>query len=99
MAIPIIQPTLDPVTSESFEVTGDRLPATVIVNGMSPTEEIGVEINNGFGWEAIRFGATDFKITYETAHTTVIQSRARLRIVKPATLNPVGVGLSVKDNV
>lgn len=99
MAIPIIKPTVDPFTSEGIEIDGDLIGCTIITNGLSSGEEIGIEINNGFGWEQIRVGQNDFKVTFALPHTLKIEGRGLLRFVKAATVNPVSLALSAKDNV
>ena len=99
MSIKLIPPTTAAVTTEGTIIDGDLVGATIVVIGLGSGEEIGIEINNGYGWEQVRVGTSDFKITYETAHTKVIASRCLIRFVKPITSSACSLSLSVKDNV
>ena len=101
MALNIIPSQTGAFTSDPIEIDGDKIPATIVAIGLSSGEEIGIEISNDGGstWEQVRVGASDFKVTYETAHTLIIGAKGTIRFVKGITTNPVSLGLSVKDNV
>lgn len=96
----VIQATQEAVTTDKLYFNQSQLPITFVGTGFSPNEEITFEVSpdGGVTWTPLRIYGDVASLSYEN-NIKVLYAPVVLRLVKSLTLNPVQVGIIVKEMV